>query len=116
VACSERERGNASGVVAMQEALTKAIIGTIGDIDSYQLPDAKGYTAFLRHLLQVGDEERQQRREEILGTGMKDFRNFAEALEAVRGDNARVVAVTSLEAATAANKASPDFFDIKKML
>lgn len=99
-----------------QEALTKAIIGTIGDIDSYQLPDAKGYTAFLRHLLQVGDEERQQRREEILGTGMKDFRNFAEALEAVRGDNARVVAVTSLEAATAANKASPDFFDIKKML
>lgn len=36
-----------------QDALTKAIIGTIGDIDSYQLPDAKGYTAFLRHLLKV---------------------------------------------------------------
>ena len=30
-----------------------AIIGTIGDIDSYQLPDAKGYTAFMRHLLGV---------------------------------------------------------------
>jgi Zn-dependent M16 (insulinase) family peptidase len=26
------------------DALTKAIIGTIGDVDAYQLPDAKGYT------------------------------------------------------------------------
>lgn len=26
------------------EALTKAIIGTIGEMDSYQLPDAKGYS------------------------------------------------------------------------
>ena len=52
----------------------QAIIGTIGDIDSYQLPDSKGYTAFMRHVLNVTDEERQQRREEILGTTVKDFR------------------------------------------
>lgn len=26
------------------DALTKAIIGTIGDLDAYQLPDAKGYS------------------------------------------------------------------------
>ena len=58
-----------------EDALTKAIIGTIGDIDSYQLPDAKGYTAFMRHLLGVSDEERQQRREQILGTTLKDFRS-----------------------------------------
>merc|ERR1711976_1136146 len=45
-----------------QDALTKAIIGTIGDLDGYQLPDAKGYTAFMRHVLKVSDEERQQRR------------------------------------------------------
>ena len=57
-----------------QDSLTKAIIGTIGDIDSYQLPDAKGYTAFMRHLLRVSDEERQARREQILGTTIKDFR------------------------------------------
>jgi Zn-dependent M16 (insulinase) family peptidase len=30
------------------DALTKAIIGTMGDLDAYQLPDAKGYTAFSR--------------------------------------------------------------------
>lgn len=57
-----------------QDSLTKAIIGTIGDIDAYQLPDAKGYTAFLRHILGVTDDERQQRRDQILGTTIKDFR------------------------------------------
>jgi len=51
-----------------KEELSKSIIGTIGDIDSYQLPDAKGYTALMRHLLKVSDEERQERREQILGT------------------------------------------------
>ena len=59
-----------------QDALNKAIIGTIGDVDSYQLPDAKGHTAFMRHLLKVTDEERQRRREQILGTSLKDFRCF----------------------------------------
>lgn len=61
------------------DSLTKAIIGTIGDIDAYQLPDAKGYTAFLRHVLGVSDEERQQRRDQILGTSLKDFRYASEA-------------------------------------
>lgn len=125
------------------DALTKAIIGTIGDIDSYQLPDSKvrrlssflslnlfafglqlvgdactlaalllapvcsmqhaaffssraaligksaevgtnsevgfrsssqGYTAFMRHVLGISDEERQQRREQVLSTTIKDFR------------------------------------------
>jgi Zn-dependent M16 (insulinase) family peptidase len=28
------------------DTLTKAIIGTIGDVDSYQLPDAKGYSRY----------------------------------------------------------------------
>ena len=29
------------------DALTKAIIGTIGDVDAYQLPDAKGYSRYV---------------------------------------------------------------------
>lgn len=28
------------------DTLTKAIIGTIGDVDAYQLPDAKGYSRY----------------------------------------------------------------------
>jgi hypothetical protein len=31
-----------------KDGLTKAIIGTMGDIDAYQLPDSKGYSAFSR--------------------------------------------------------------------
>ena len=56
------------GLDVDQETLTKAIIGTIGDVDSYQLPDAKGYSSLMRHLLGVTDEERQRKREEILTT------------------------------------------------
>jgi Zn-dependent M16 (insulinase) family peptidase len=59
-----------------KEELTKSIIGTIGDVDSYQLPDSKGYTALMRHLLNVTDEERQERRDQILGTTQKDFRDL----------------------------------------
>jgi hypothetical protein len=91
-----------------EDALTKAIIGTIGDVDGYQLPDAKGYTALMRHVLGVSDAERQQRREEILGTSVKDFRAFAEVLEAARGPGARVVAVASADAAAAAAAERPE--------
>jgi hypothetical protein len=43
-------------------------------VDSYQLPDAKGYSALSRYLLNISDEERQIRREQILSTTQKDFR------------------------------------------
>lgn len=36
------------GLELDKDGLTKAIIGTIGDVDSYKLPDAKGYAAFSR--------------------------------------------------------------------
>ncbi len=42
-----------------ESELTKAIIGAIGEVDAYQLPDAKGYTALIRYLLGITDEERQ---------------------------------------------------------
>lgn len=98
------------------EELTKAIIGTIGDIDSYQLPDAKGSTAFSRYLLGITDEERQLRREQVLATSQKDFRAFADALEAVRGPSARVAAVTSAEKAAAVNEKTPGFWEVRKVL
>jgi Zn-dependent M16 (insulinase) family peptidase len=64
------------------DELSKAIIGTIGDIDQYQLPDAKGYTSMVRCLSRETDEERQRMREEVLSTTIKDFRSFGELLEA----------------------------------
>ena len=61
--------------------LTKAIISTIGDLDSYQLPDAKGYTSMMRYLTGRTDEMRQKMREEVLSTNGEDFIAFGEALE-----------------------------------
>ncbi|CAK9315812.1 unnamed protein product [Citrullus colocynthis] len=97
------------------DTLAKAIIGTIGDVDSYQLPDAKGYSSLLRYLLGITEEERQRRREEILSTSLKDFKNFADALEAVRNKGV-VVSVASPEDVETAHSECPGFFQVKKAL
>ncbi|KAK9166464.1 hypothetical protein Scep_001655 [Stephania cephalantha] len=97
------------------DGLTKAIIGTIGDVDSYQLPDAKGYSSMLRYLLGVTDEERQKRREEILSTSINDFKAFADAIEAIK-EKGVVVAVASPDDVASANKDRPDFFEVKQVL
>ncbi|KAL9174137.1 hypothetical protein ABFS82_02G032700 [Erythranthe guttata] len=97
------------------DALTKAIIGTIGDVDSYQLPDAKGYSSLSRYLLGVTEEDRQVRREEILSTRLEDFKEFADVVEAVK-DKGVVVAVASPDDVEAANEARPNFFQVKKAL
>ncbi|CAM6087081.1 unnamed protein product [Calypogeia fissa] len=103
------------GLELDEDALTKAIIGTIGDVDSYQLPDAKGYSSFMRYLMGITEEERQQRREEILSTSLDDFRNFGSALEAVR-DKGIVVAVASSDDINAANEERPGLLELKKVL
>ncbi len=64
------------------DELTKGIIGAIGDIDQYRLPDAKGYTSMLRYLSGETDEERQRMRDEVLGTTREDFKAFGHLLEA----------------------------------
>ena len=88
-----------------QEELVKSIIGTIGDLDAYQLPDAKGYTSMARYLAGDTDELRQQRRDEVLSTTLEDFHAYGEVLEQLGGAG-RVVVVGSEEAITAANAGS----------
>lgn len=64
------------------DVVEQAIIGTIGEVDSFRLPDALGYSAFIRHLLGITEEERQQARDEILGTSASCFATFGAQLEA----------------------------------
>jgi Zn-dependent M16 (insulinase) family peptidase len=71
--------------------LKKAIIAAIGDLDSYQLPDAKGYTSMMRYITQRTDAMRQKYRDEVLSTNGEDFIAFGEALENVAKSNAVVV-------------------------
>jgi Zn-dependent M16 (insulinase) family peptidase len=85
------------------EELTKAIIGTIGELDSYQLPDAKGHTSMARYLTGVTDEFRQQMRDAVLGTSVGDFKAFAEVLDRASAAG-RVVAMGSRDALEAANE------------
>jgi Zn-dependent M16 (insulinase) family peptidase len=87
------------------DALNKAIIGAVGDYDSYQLPDAKGYSAMTRYLLNISDEDRQRTRDEILGTDRRHFRDFAEYVEAVKDKGTVVVVGSEVDVAAADAKA-----------
>ncbi len=71
--------------------LTKAIIAAIGDLDAYQLPDAKGYTSMMRYLTHRTDEMRQRLRDQVLSTNGEDFIAFGEVLEKVARSNAVAV-------------------------
>lgn len=99
-----------------QDELTGAIIGAISNLDQYQLPDAKGYTSMSRYLVGITDEERQQRRDEVLSTTAEDIRQFAEVLAPIVEKGHRVV-LGSQQAIESANKdRGPDFLSITKVL
>jgi Zn-dependent M16 (insulinase) family peptidase len=74
-----------------ENELKKAIIAAIGDLDAYQLPDAKGYTSMLRYLTKRTDELRQEIRDEVLSTNGEDFIAFGEVLEKVAQSDAVAV-------------------------
>jgi Zn-dependent M16 (insulinase) family peptidase len=95
--------------------LTKSIIGAIGVMDAYQLPDAKGDTALVRYLLGETDESRQRTRDEVLGTTAADFRRFADVLDAVRREG-RVVVLGAADALEKANDARGGFMQIQRVL
>lgn len=80
-----------SKVKLSSEDMTKSVIGMIGSMDSYQLPDTKGFASALRFLIGETDEIRQEKRDEVLGASIKDFRELGEALEVVRKEGTVVV-------------------------
>ncbi|MGE5843134.1 MAG: insulinase family protein [Deltaproteobacteria bacterium] len=97
------------------DELVKGIIGTIGDIDQYQLPDAKGYTSMVRHLTGEDDERRQKTRDEILGATKRHFQDFGELLESAMPKG--VVKVLGSETAIqGAMAAQPGWLKVTKVL
>ncbi len=97
------------------DELVKGIIGTIGDIDQYQLPDAKGYTSMLRHLTKENEEQRQKMRDEILGATKKDFQSFGEILESAM-PNGVVKVLGSETAIREAAAKNPGWLTVVKVL
>lgn len=79
-----------------EDELTKSIIGAIGALDVYMLPDAKGLVSLARYLTGDDEESRQRRRDELLSTTPAHFRALADILETVRNEG-HVVALGSEE-------------------
>lgn len=98
-----------------QDELTKSIIGAIGRLDAYQLPDAKGYTSMVHYLTGLTDEIRQQGRDEVLATSPADFRAFADVLEQVK-EEGLVVVLGSKEAVEKASAERGNWLKIQKIL
>jgi Zn-dependent M16 (insulinase) family peptidase len=97
------------------DELEKAIIGAIGLVDAYLLPDAKGSASMMRYLTGDTDERRQQMRDEILSTTVQDFRRFGEVLEQVNTHGA-VVVLGSREAIDQANASKGDWLHMVKVM
>ncbi len=96
------------------DELTKTIIGAIGGIDTYRLPDAKGWFSMERYLFGESDAVRQRVREQVLGTTVEDFRRFGEALQAVT-DHGRVVVLGGQSAIEQAAAAQPGWLEVTRV-
>ncbi len=94
---------------------TRAIIGTISDVDAYQLPDAQGYTSLIRYVIGETDATLQQRRDEILATTTADFHTFADVLDRVR-QHGRIAVLGTHEAIQAVRRVHPGHFTVTKVL
>lgn len=97
------------------EELTKTIIGTIGDMDAYQLPDAKGFTSMSRYLAKETDSERQRRRNQIFSTSLEHFHAFGEVLDRLQ-NSSKVVVIGSEQALKQANDGDQPWLHIQKVL
>ncbi len=97
------------------EELKKSIIGAIGDLDMYMLPDTKGYTSMLRFLTNDSEEDRQKMRDEILATTKEDFKDFAQVLAKVQQSKA-VKVLGSPEGIETAVAGNLDWLDVIKVL
>ena len=95
--------------------MTRSIIGTIGDIDTYQLPDAKGFTSMQRYLAGESDDIRQRRRDEVLGASVANFQAFAEALAELTACG-QVVVLGSEQAIQAANARRSGFLHVAEVV
>jgi Zn-dependent M16 (insulinase) family peptidase len=98
-----------------EDELVKSIIGAIGQIDAYQLPDAKGYTSMVRYLAGDTDAMRQRLRDQVLSTTVADFRALAEVLEQVK-HKGRVVVLGAQETIEAANATREGWLEVQKVL
>lgn len=69
----------------------RAIIGAIGELDAWQMPDARGFDALAHNLTGLTDEMRQRQRDEVFATTQRHFADFADALREIAASQAIAV-------------------------
>ena len=99
-----------------EQDLTRSIIGVIGSIDTYRLPDAKGFTSLLWELMGDTDEARQQRREEVLGATRQGLRGAGRRARCSCAQTARSWCSAPRRRSTAANAERGAFLKVTKVL
>lgn len=95
-----KELAASAAAAVAQSELKKAIISTIGGMDAPLSPAERGEVAAARWHMLLTQEKLQQRRDEVLATGVKDLEQFAEAAEHV-AKTGRVAVVGSEKSLTA---------------
>jgi Zn-dependent M16 (insulinase) family peptidase len=98
-----------------QSELERCIIGTIGEIEPYRLPDAKGFEAMQRHLVGDTDAMRGRVREEVLTTTVAEVRAFADVAADI-ARRGRVVVIGSKTSIEGASKKRPGLLGMAKLL
>lgn len=98
-----------------REEIDRSIIGTISDLDSYKLPDAKGYTSMAHYLSGDTDADLQRIRDEVLSTTEVHFRQFAEVLDAFN-KQAYVIVLGAEDTIAAVNREKNDWLQVVKVL
>jgi len=69
-----------AGAAISDGDLERAIIGAIGDIDAYMLPDAQGHAALSRALIGDLEEDRARMRDEVFAVNRGHFKEFGALL------------------------------------
>lgn len=95
-----------------QGEVNQAIVGAVGAMDAYLLPDAKAAQALAFYLAGISPAMRQETREQMLGATPADFKRFADVLDvfARQGD------ICVLGGSEAANAARKHGWDEQKLL
>lgn len=97
------------------EELTRSLIGAIGEVDAYMLPDAKGFTSLVRYLTGDSDERRQRQRDQLLAATVDDFHRLGDALARLNSVG-RVVVLGAPEAIQAADQAGNGWLKVTHVL
>ena len=98
------------------EELQKAIIGTIGSLDKPMDPSTKGYTAMIRDLAGLTDEDRQQFRNQVLEASSDSLMEAANRYLKPAAESAAVAVYASAERLHEANETVAPRLEIEALL